>query len=920
LLTPGYREIVKDIYILFAKLTATFVSLDCFILQQPHQASSGHDRRLPELYSLGYLQQFQLLTRREDLLLELEPEESAFTSTYESDDASMLLSVFLGSPGGNLDCLSRFAIALIDQASTLPRLAEGLSPICQILVNILREFLRIHRAGHDGASHAALQLTAGHELWHKISSALNATIEKHVTHLSPDSTLNQIRALTDILRICLHGEHTLAIDAVNEHQKNHPDLELRFIPEAASWKWRFDILGELIRSSQMQLRMMAVTTMCADLVAIWKRLSPMGERDGLPLLKYIGGYLLQSQLIDYILSPSCHPEIIVESANIVGFLVMTQLYTMEHTERLWQGIKSSKDPRVADALTRMITNITALFDYSGCVDLCEQLQSLPIEAFTPAMRGLWEHLFKQMLQEYSKVRQTLSFHPYNLCLRLLRESSICDASSHIAHPEIHSFAMQKFNTLLNHGPDAAGRHELYLSCIVDISAKSPTTLGSLWGLSMAIRPGLVPELQVLTEHHDFTRLLIEELEHAIQAGRIVGSLSILYGSTNQPRRDLVTNIILLQPATLNNELGKRLWGVLVGPESSCQEDRTAGWQIILDVARQTGLQNPYLQICLSQFLPTLPPMCFSDGMLDLVREEVLPLVEQADELILDDANLLSQSGVEHLWRVILTGSDKGLVTRAIHTLAVDIYIDSASIRACPLHRARQVHLSLVNRCLDQLKEAARQLRDFGVGVTSSDDELMVIVTAEKQVEEQEQVFVRSLQLLRYFLEAHQAKPYFAAPDLRSLMSDAPSQIEGDLAELKYQSFDGTHQTEVKPLNIGKLNTAASLLASLRQETGFENYRAYYKGQPFLPTEQQICRSLEDLHVHDGLILVKREADGTSPAARIKPGSSPLEIEILTHFNELWACLSMDEHLAREASVQLRSLCMPFLTLYRYIIS
>jgi ubiquitin carboxyl-terminal hydrolase 34 len=131
------------------------------------------------------------------------------------------------------------------------------------------------------------------------------------------------------------------------------------------------------------------------------------------------------------------------------------------------------------------------------------------------------------------------------------------------------------------------------------------------------------------------------------------------------------------------------------------------------------------------------------------------------------------------------------------------------------------------------------------------------------------------------------------------MPQSPTQVEGELAELKFQSFDGNKQTEVLPLQIGKRNTAASLLASLREATGFENYRLYYRGQAFAPSDEEVCKSLEDLQIQYGLILVKREADSPPPSARIKPGSSPLEIEILRHFQEFWGYLTLDERFAQE---------------------
>ncbi|KAH8686753.1 hypothetical protein BGZ61DRAFT_45221 [Ilyonectria robusta] len=892
--SPTLRSVVMDLYSGFAKLTAWFIAFDHHIIQELLSAQANQNRRSPDLLSLWYLQSLHGLTRPR-FSGEQVPETEL--PSPRSDDASYLIKEFQGSQGGSLACLIQFAAGLIDLIPTFPRLADSLAPICQIAADIMGDPVLVLYTP-QGVSTPKQRLEMGHQLHNLVSDTLTTMIEKHVTQLNSDSLTCAIQALSDMLKLSLQGSHQAATDMVLEHRQSYPNLPPRYTAEAIVCEKRFSILTKLIRSSQMQLRVMGVTTMCGDLIAYWKRHGDTGEEVSTAYLNHLAEYLLRTELIEYILGPNCHPEITFESANIIGFLVVTRMYREEHTDLLWQGITSSQDPRVADALTRMLTNITNLFDYNGLLVLCGKLQTLPIEGFTPVIRALWEAILRHMVSRPSVDRPTLSFHPYDLCLRLLRESSICGASSQVAHPEIQHAAMQKFKELLAYGPDAEGRQQLYESCIKDIAEQSTTTLGSLWCLSMAIRPAVVAEVHVLTEKHDLAKLIVDELEHAIEAGRAAGVPAVLYGGTNQPRREFIAHIIQLEPQTISGELGARLWAMLVGPQSPGLDDRRAGWSI-LNTVKQSSFQNPFLRTCLTQYLPALPPSCFCDGMLEFVRGGILPRLNEMGELLLDDQDMLAASGIEELWRLILESDDTNLVDHSVRTLAVEVYIESRHISTNSLHRTRLIHLALVNRCLRQLKEAARTIKASSDGTISGDDEPMVIVATEEQVHEQERIFTRSLKFLRFFLEAHQSKPHFAAPDLRTLISQAPYQVEGDSAELKYQSFDGNSQTEVKPLSIGKLNTAASLLASLKQETGFDNYRVYYRGRPFLPNEHEICQSLEDLHVQDGLILVKREEDGPSHPARVKPGASPLEVEISAHFDEMWEYLSMEEKLAQE---------------------
>jgi ubiquitin carboxyl-terminal hydrolase 34 len=889
-----------EFYCSFVDLTAYFVTLDIHVIRETQPQLPPTGGRAPDLLSASYLRQVSMLTRR-DSLLKYEPPSVTVDGLFPLyDDVTYLVTTLQNGLGGGLGILEEFVARLVDTLPTYPRLIDNLGHVCEVLLSLSQEALRVIQLGQDNEQQAkASLLENAHALFANISACVELLIGKYVTQLNADGLQNSILALAELLKVCVQGSHKLAAEASWEYQQQHPELPPRYAAEAISLEWRFDILGTLIRCSQMQLRVMAVTTMCNELVAVWKQYNDDFTN---PLLKHVSDYLIRTDLIEYIIGPNCHPEIILESANVIGFLAVTKMYQPQHTDRIWHAIITSQDPRVSDALTRMVTTIVGLFSYSSLSDLCGKLQDLPLEDFNPAIRALWETLMHHMPLRAQAERRMLTYQPYELCLRLLRESSICANGSQVANPELQQLSMQKFKELLHHGPDEQGRADLYRSCLQDVSDKSRTALGSLWCLSMTIRSTLAHEMEVLTKEHDMTRLIVEELEHAVETGKSAGVPAVLCDNTNQPRRDFISHIIQFQPATLDDVLGEKLWDILVGSRSPCSEDRAAGWSILNTVVRRSPVQNPFIRECVSRYLPSLPSQCFCEGMLEFVKNEVLTLVSKTEDFQIDDEQSVSSSCLEQLWRIIHTAEDAVLVDRAIRILVVDVYMDSELLSSYPLNRRRQVHSSLVTRCFSRLKEAAKQIKTSAEGTSSSEDDSMVIVATDTQIQEQELSFIRTLQLLRYFLEAYQSKPNLAAPDLRAFMGQPPTQIEGELAQLKYQSFDGSEQTDVKPLNIGTLNSGASLLACIRQETGFHNYRMYYRGQQFLPDERQVCKSLDDLHFSQGLILVKKEEDDANNTVRIKPGSSPLQIKILAHFKEMWEFLSMEEKLAREVSI------------------
>ncbi|KAK2025583.1 ubiquitin carboxyl-terminal hydrolase [Colletotrichum zoysiae] len=893
------RQIVADFFIAYSRMAAYFVEFDLLTAQTFH-TSSDDEARQPEFLLYRFLQPLTSFARREHNRIQngqLHEEEMLGTE--------MMNTFQLGT--GSIKGLIKLAQMHVSNGSRYQHLMDVLSPICNVAALILQKTIQGIQPDTPSSSleSAKSRLADGHTLYHLVADALHRTIENKVTQLSNEMTQGLVTSLSDILKISLGSDHRLATERLKAYRQAHPDLPHRFTPEAISSEWRLGVFGKLITSSQMQLRVMAASTMCHDLVTCWKRYNDNEDEDCKLFLNYVAEYLLGTKLVDYILGPTCHPEITVESGNIVGFLVVTRFYRSEQTDLLWQTITTTQDPRVSEALIRMTTSIVNLFYKEELLYLCEKLQTLPIDNFTPPVRGLCENSLKALQTKIQLAGETQSVLPLRICIRLLRESSVYVSDSVVAHPDVHHFALNKLRELVRDGIEPEIRREIYHDCIKDIASKTPTTLGTLSCLSVALRPAVVSELRVLTTEHNLTLLLVDELEHAIEQGKQAGIRRIIGGTFNHPRRDLIANILVHEPSTITSDLGPRLWDMLVGHGAACQDDRDDAWKI-LNATPKTAHGNPFLSVCFSEYLPSLPRDCLCGGALEFVRNAVLPRVNEINDIILDDSESLAQSGVEQLWRMILDAEDAAIVAKemtlvdaAIQTLVGDIYVDSESILAYPHHRACQVHLGLVARCLKQMEDSAKRLEAFNDGTRSGDDEPMVIVATEDQVLEQERIFTRSLAVLRHFLNAHQAKAHFSAPDLRALTPGSPSVAEGEPAELKFQSFDGNTQTDIMPLEVGRQNTAASLLASIRQATGFDNYRIYYRGHPFAPNESDVCRSLEELKIHDGLILVKREETGTAMASRIKPGASLLEIEILGHFDQLWNYLSMQEVIAAE---------------------
>ncbi|KAK3313841.1 hypothetical protein B0H66DRAFT_483418 [Apodospora peruviana] len=903
------RHEIFRFYKAFARLAAFFIELDFKSLQ-----FSTDQSRLPDLASPFYVQALGLLTRGDESTFHASAQFNANVDddwSYATEVAEILesfQSYHGNAQGGSLTYLTQLALLDSELVSRFPKLTDQLAYLSVLASNVVQyNAQKLHSPNSPGVQHARDRVLQGYGFYTTMATVLENIVEKHVNHLSYEGASHLLNALTEIYQACLAADHIVPSEVIRDHRQVHPAIPPNNIPDAMSYLWKFKIHARLIMSSQMQLRVMAATAMCIDLVAIHRRFSEQSEEPSPPFLTCIAEYLLRSGLVGYILSPKCHPEVTIESSNIIGFLLVSRTYRPEHTDLLWRTVTSTQDPRISDALIKMTIRITHLLQPDDLMYLCEKLETVPVESFGPSMREFCAEIFRHLIPKLEPYdRQIAGSAPYDLCIRLIRQSSVFGSQSPIAYPDIHQFATHKFKELLAPGMTAEGRRKIYFDCLSDIAQKTPSTIGSLWVLCLVSRihaaareVQVAREVQILTSDYNLTTLLIEELEAAIPAARSAGYPSVLSGHQNAPRRDLLSGVLNYEPSTIPKNLGPKLWHLLVGPGAACREDRDVAWQLLINSLKRPHGNNPFASTCFSEYLPTLAPECFCQGTHDFVREALLPLVNDSNSIILDDEENPNNTGIEQMWRMALTAPEGTIERHAIGTLVNDIYLESRSILSFPHYRARKVHLSLIHRCLQQLSSAAERLRSFGDGTANGNDEMMAIVATDQQVSEQNLLFIRSLSILREFHRLHQAKGHFSAPDLRQVILETSKDVEGESAELKFQSFDGDLQTDIKPLNIGRRNTAASLFASLREATGFENYRIYYKGRPFVPQENEICKSLDDLQIHNGILLVKRESEVPSSPTRVPPGASRIEVEILGHFEELWEYLSMEEKLAQE---------------------
>jgi ubiquitin carboxyl-terminal hydrolase 34 len=853
-------------------------------------ASKPPGEDFPDLPSRSYLHTLAFLFRKEEGGHIGKNLETHYGWNWDAE--LPIFTTCFQSGGGTLSNLTKLVEEQIKLVPRFPRIIDSFSEPCRLIYRALQDATN---AGRHTSDASRQELVRGHGFFRAMSACMVSIIEERASFLTPDSAQTIVNALTNILYATLIYENSATRELVADKCDEHTGLSLKLVAKIISLERKFTILKKFITSAQMQLRVVGVTTMCGDLLHLHS-LYKGNDASQNPVLLYFADFMIQNKIMEYLVGVASHPEIINESYNILGFLIVTNTCTTSLVSTIWQTMSNSQDLRVAEAILRMLQRCFNLQRYEDLIYLCEKATSLPIENFTVTMRDYCDELLRVLIDKVS-IDGSLQIDapPYYLCMWLLRESAVMGKDLPTGYPDIQTFAFARFCDLCKRGPSDDIREQIYAECVLDISSKAASAAGSICVINGLLQSQLELDLRKLTVEHSLTRLVIEELECAIAEDRFTGT-----PSTTRPapvtaaRQDLLLTIILKEPGMITTELGTKLWNILVGSESKRIADRITSWKILNGAVRRSSIDNTFLADCLKVHLPSLPPDCFTEGTLEFARAALSAWLDDAREDIVHGEREFESPALEQLWRMILMSPPNTIEGRATLAL-VHVYVERILLMALPRAKSRNIHLALVDRCLRQLASAADKLKMFDEQkAPSGEDTSMTEAATEIELQDQELIFARSLAVLRDFLRAYQSKPQFATPKPKASQLGLSHEVEGEPMTVKYQSFDGEKHTEVMTLTLGKLNTAASLVSSLQKATGFKNFRLYYGGKSFDPDEIEVTRSLEDLNLN-GLVLVQKRNEDVS----VMGSKNTLELEITTRMDELWGYLGMRDKVAQE---------------------
>ncbi|KFY87186.1 hypothetical protein V500_07114 [Pseudogymnoascus sp. VKM F-4518 (FW-2643)] len=892
------RLAVSEFFMQFAELTARFVAMDVRTLAKYEELDDQTSQ--PMLASRPYLLAFGWLLQKRDFNIGHNLEQH-YRFDW-GDEVSSMVRHFIDGVG-SIPALTRFVRGHLAIISKYPKGIEDLTEPSRIVDLAISSSLSYYNnsgpAYRSPMENTELLIKQGYQFFKVLAPALDTIIEKHATMLTAEAALVHIIGLSRIYLAALNLENSPVEESIQNQLQSHPTMPPKYNGIVISAEWKFSMLKKIIVCGQMQLRVCGVTTMCTELLSLYTK-HKKEDSSRQPILIHFAEYIMANKLVDYIVGTGSHPELISESGNIVGFLMATKSYTNKETDTIWQTVTTSQDPRVVEAVLRMLASVLNLLDYDKLLYLCDKASALPIEAFTTAMRDHCQRVIGLLIEKATGDDKTeyLDAPPYELCIRLIRESSMPRSDAPLGLLDVQHWATNRLRELVRHGPEAEIRNKIYLASIQDIASRSPTASGSICALYGLLSQNLATDLRILTAERDLTKIMIEEVEYTNRPQEPNSVPPNFNSPARQARRDLLLAIILNEPRSITPDLGERLWTAFVGQGAQSPADREIAWQILNSAAAKVSSRNVFIATCFEKYLPKLEPQCYTIGSLDFTREAIQAWLRGLQGDLLDEDTASGSRGLEHLWRMILTAPPNSIEDPAINML-VELYVDSPMIQSMARPRAHTVHLRLVNRCLEQMSYAAGKLKGSNNVGVSVDYEPMAITAPEQYVGEEELIFTRSLVLLREFLRAYQLKPYFAVSKPRPTEPGPSTEVKGEVLDFKYQIFDGQEHGPVSGLEVGKSNTVAELFAIVEMATKFKNFKLYHWGAEISDNASTHGATLEDLQIGKGLVLVTRQDDDQPRGGSPKSRTTSLEVEVINHFDAFWDYLGMEERLSKE---------------------
>ena len=736
------------------------------------------------------------------------------------------------------------------------------------------------------------------KVFQHVDEKLQTFVCKQVPTLSSEICKHIIFNMAALLPSLLSADSELIARNLPRDFNNPSDITRDHQIYLITYVWKYRLLKKCIKQGRMEIRVQGVEIMQHDLVQAYS--SYIRSSKTPRVVQYLSGLIVEDKLVDYLVGVDSHPNLIARSTNIVGFLVVADKYTEAETDVIWKTVAESQDKRTIDAVLDMVGGYLNISPYPVLLYLCEKLNQLPVEAFDPHMLHYCRAVSEQLGSKWKDMPlQKLGMSPYNLCIRLIRQAYAVTSLPLARKREICQFALAELHKLLNWAPSDVDRSSIYQECIADISTKSPYTTGSIAAINALLGSSAKEDIESLASKFNITSLIISEFAYLVSSPTIRMANFQLHSEPLTVRLNLLQQVIVHIPDSITSELGDILWNSMLGVQAPSEQARDAAWSMLDRAARVSLTPNSFLDRCVQDYLPNAGSQCLTLGVLPFAEQVVQYETRTSTQASSNESGQKHVPGSDLLWHISLSALNPHLGEKAVNLLVFQ-YLGSPSIRSASQDTVNETHIKLVEQCIRQLNIASTKLSRMNDGTSSGEEDSMVIIASEKETAKEKVYFIRSLQVLKEFIQGVRSRTLLS-PSPRLLQRKVPN-FQGARVCLRYQPFSGASNRSIQTIEVGDLETLGDLAAHIKSLTGFSKFTAIQGGQK-LDLVNGNDSTIRDLKIDQkGLLLIRKTPDATPmEGSRTAQRLRPLEVEVMKYFPELYDLLGTEEMLAKDVS-------------------
>ncbi|KAF2715127.1 hypothetical protein K504DRAFT_446027 [Pleomassaria siparia CBS 279.74] len=660
--------------------------------------------------------------------------------------------------------------------------------------------------------------------------------------------------------------------------------------------WKFKLLRKYVVKGRMELRVTSIGIMDSALIEIWREYNQTEQQIQHPVMQYLANFLLDEEVVDYIMSVESHPQIISRSGNVVGFLVVTQRYTDRQTDAIWRTVSHSQDPRVVSATINMLKSITGLMNAQEQLYLFIKLYELPIETYTIDIFRFFRDLnTKIQLRYLDWINLDRKSRPWNICIRVVQDTSPSRESTKLTNT-LHSEACDQLRSsasLIN--PEE--RRDIYRECTTYIACRSNKATGCVRAIWILCTTAGFADVPFFKQNLKIGRHLAEEFCAFVDTE----SQAQIYGTQTtalQYRLDMLVTLLNRAPEAIPVSSYQDLWDHLVGKFALSNHSRDMAWSNFSD-AIKNRFETEFYKKLIMDYVPKLEPEYYTNGLYDFVAGYRFPTTKLLVTTEEGEKEVLQIRGANLLWSMVLNAPLGTIEDRSARLLA-SRYIEIDTNEGVTLEEVEEAHVALVEQCTKEVLSTYRILRREVIDPPPSSEasNLMDTPRSDSARKQHELRFSRTLLFQKLLLHSIRTKPEFN----RSQRSDSkvevvrPEVSYAGAIEIKYQSVA---TSEKQSVFIDPENTLQELYMHLCKATRFTRINIFAKGQRLNLLDTGF-KKVADLDLAGGLLLVQKApgSEMMQQSADTGPGCSVFETTVLKHFEELFACMDGDDYISQ----------------------